>query len=671
MQKRFDFRWIIIILFLITSLYTPTHNNVLAKDAPQNEAPITFCITDIPSSNSFPKIGVNFRVFDQTLTPIDSIISSDIRISENDGTPVPIDDNMTVEPQGSGIDFYILINRSNRTNQEDAKIALNSFLASHIDKDQVTIYTDETSSAEKYYSSTSNSDETLIDTISAYSTRNSGDFYHSDKAVEDIINNIENDNNINTCQRPKFLILILGDDVIDASTLTEITKRLYEYDTKLIVVHASTVTGNKSDDEEAYRSAVESGNGYYISTSANNENSFLNIISPYRQTFSASYRTVGDSSGKHTLQFVYQGNKVPTEGSTSYTINLSTPQVMLTLPSIIERTTVQIVDGGYIYDKKDTSGTVQITFPDSITREISPKANLIIQQTGLAERRQEVTLSPAPDGSYQFVWQFGDIGDEEKNDFQIGVEIVDEFGNPYKSPAVPVTIFNYVDKNTKLNENKVNILIGVIILVVIIFSILLTIVWRRGGKVVQGVKNVAENIRKTIVGGGKRGKPLASISIKAGPPDMIGEDLKIYTERVKLGRDPQLADMTFYTPASKSSISGLHASIEKENGLWRIVAVSSSKSETFVDGAPIPFNQPYPLHEGQEVRLGYLAQQPVTFTFNTDANDAPRKTNVGGSDDDINRTDVGSGLTPFDFKASGETIIGSDMDDDDGFFDED
>lgn len=200
-------------------------------------------------------------------------------------------------------------------------------------------------------------------------------------------------------------------------------------------------------------------------------------------------------------------------------------------------------------------------------------------------------------------------------------------------------------------------------LAILLFGV---IVWKRGDRVVQGVKNVAENIRKTIIGGGKRGKPLASINIKDGPVNAIGKDFKIYTERVKLGRDPQLADMTFYAPDAKSSVSGLHASIEKENELWRIIAVSTSKSETFVDGGAIPFNQPYPLHDGQEVRLGYLAQQPVTFIFNTDASDAPRKTTLGDLDnsDDINQTDVGSGPTPIDFGTPGETKTDSDMDDD-------
>ncbi len=53
--------------------------------------------------------------------------------------------------------------------------------------------------------------------------------------------------------------------------------------------------------------------------------------------------------------------------------------------------------------------------------------------------------------------------------------------------------------------------------------------------------------------------------------------------------------------------------------------------------------------------------------------EAPRKTNVGdsGGSDDIYKTDVDTSPASFDFNASGETIIGSDMDDDDdNFFDE-
>ena len=125
-----------------------------------------------------------------------------------------------------------------------------------------------------------------------------------------------------------------------------------------------------------------------------------------------------------------------------------------------------------------------------------------------------------------------------------------------------------------------------------------------------------------------------------GPQGMIGQELKVFTEAVKLGRDPQRADMTFYAPEANSSVSGLHARIERVNGAWRIISVSQS-SETFLDDIAIPSNEPYPLQSGSTIRLGYPAQQPVVFSFYPAVGITempPRRTETG--DVDIRKTDV-------------------------------
>ncbi|MHC1598967.1 MAG: FHA domain-containing protein, partial [Candidatus Methanofastidiosia archaeon] len=526
------------------------------------------------------------------------------------------------------------------------------------DKDQVFLYTDDGNfhSAKPYYSPDSGAQ--LAQAITDYSSKNSGNYYKADVAIRDVLNEIEGSSNI--CQRPKFLLLVVGDDVIDDDLFAEIAQRTKDSHTKLVVFHTPTVSGRKLNDETVYRSFAEGIGGYYISIASNNSSSFFNLISSHRQIFSTSYHSNSSESGTHSLEFIYKGKAVRTKGDNSYMVSLLAPQVTLIAPSIIERIATQTADAGYLYDKSAESITLEITFPDAVSRKIDTAAFLLISQAGNPEVRVPVTLSSSSEGNYQFVWSFGDIGDKKQNDFVIRVEIVDELKLVSTSSGTQVTILSYVPLIYVTERYLVYILLGVVIILIV----LVVIVWRRGGKGVQLVKKVAGDIRKTIVGGGTKGKSLATLNIIAGPTDMIGKDLKIYTERVKLGRDPQLADMTFYTPDAKSSISGLHASIEKANGLWRIVAVSTSKSETFVDDAAIPFNQPCPLNNGQTVRLGYLAQQPVTFTFNTDTqSDAPRKTNIVG-DDDINKTDVSPDTMPFGtFKQTGTTELGQETDD--------
>lgn len=123
---------------------------------------------------------------------------------------------------------------------------------------------------------------------------------------------------------------------------------------------------------------------------------------------------------------------------------------------------------------------------------------------------------------------------------------------------------------------------------------------------------------------------------------MINQELKIQTESIKLGRDPQKADMTFYGANVNSSLSGLHAQIERVNQAWRIVPLSTSGSETFINDDP-PFNEPTPLHNGQIIRLGYPAQQPVVFEF-TDLSQSLRQTESSPRVTEKPRTtDVGNG----------------------------
>jgi hypothetical protein len=87
-------------------------------------------------------------------------------------------------------------------------------------------------------------------------------------------------------------------------------------------------------------------------------------------------------------------------------------------------------------------------------------------------------------------------------------------------------------------------------------------------------------------------------------------------------------------------VSGLHAILERVNGKWRLVAVSQSRSETFVDNYAIPFNDPIYINSGQQVRLGYLAQQPVVFEFQT-------QVSSGTEINDPRKTDVGDKTTPI------------------------
>lgn len=224
--------------------------------------------------------------------------------------------------------------------------------------------------------------------------------------------------------------------------------------------------------------------------------------------------------------------------------------------------------------------------------------------------------------------------------------------------------------------NLIYILLWILGLTVFIQSILLIFLWRRWLSIVKqgsaAVGRIVGEIRKTFVGGSKRGKPLASLRVLDGPPNMVGQELKIYTESVKLGRNPQLADMTFYGPDVMTSISSLHSRVERVNGAWRIVALSQSGSETFIDDQPIPFHEPVLIQSGQKIRMGYFAQQPVILEFQTERTDI--RATYSNPDDDRRRTEVASNddFVPKKPISRDDFIMAKDMssEDSDSVFDE-
>ena len=622
-------------LFFVTlSLLITTQPGVALNLKPaltQDSANLNFCITDIPITGNFPNVNVNFRVFDQALNPVNNISDQDLRVSENGQTAVPTDTGMQSNAQGLGVDFYFVIDRGNRTDQSLAKTILDLFVSNFNDsKDTAKIVVDDGNVSQVYFPSPTNAKLSVA--IANFSTAKVGSPRFADEAVRSVLNDINS--NFNTCQRAKILFLVVGDDAITKELTPEIVQGIRKSFTKLIVFHVANPRDGSFGSRTYYEQmAIDSGGQYVqILSTGDMGRSVFNTISSYRQSYTASYRTQNGFSGSHDITFFYKGTNIPTKGSNTYTVTLLQPIATLVAPTSVERTAKQLVNTGYVYSETTKTISVKVDFPDGFRRNISPKGTLVISRSGQGDLRLPITLVPTSDASYQFAWDLASVGDQSRSDLALKVELVDELALTFVSQDTPVMILNHIPLSLMTERYLVYIMSGIVFLLVVA----LIVMWRRLGNLAvrgrEAISNVAGAVRKTIMGGGKKAKPLASLKIIDGPPSMINQELKIFSESVKLGRDPQKADMTFYAPDANSSISGLHARIEKVNGAWRIVALSQSGSETFVDDTPIPFNEPQPLQSGKIIRLGYLAQQPVVFTFTSEVSsqvvDAPRITEV-------------------------------------------
>jgi len=640
----------IIVLFFVTTLLLmttrPGEALNLKSASVQDLANLNLCITDIPITGGFPTVKINFRAFDQALNPVNNISDQDLRVSENGQPALPTDSGMQSNALGLGVDFYFVIDRGNRTDQSLVKSILDTFVGNYNDsKDTAKVVVDDGNGAQIYFPSPTATK--LSTAIANFPTTKVGSPRFADEAVRYVLNDINS--SFNTCQKAKILFLIVGDDAITKELVPEVVQGIKKSFTKIIVFHIANPRDGSFGSRSYYEQmAVDSGGQYLQIVPTGDMGRFIfNTIASYRQSYTASYRTQNGSSGSHEITLFYKGANIPTKGSNTYTVTVLQPTATLEAPTSVERAAKQLVDTGYLYDETSKTLTVKVDFPDGYKRDISSKGTLIISRSGQGDLSLPIDLVPISDTSYQFAWDLASVGDQPRSDVALRVELVDELALTFASQDTPVTVLNHIPFSLMTERYLVYIMAGIVFLLVIA----LIVMWRKLGNLAvrgrEAISNVAGAVRKTIMGGGKRGKPLASLKIIDGPPSMINQELKVFSESVKLGRDPQKADMTFYAPDANSSISGLHARIEKVNGRWRIVALSQSGSETFIDDMAIPFNEPQPLHSGQTIRLGYLAQQPVVFTFTSEASnevaaDAPRITEM-----DYRKTQV-AGMDPAD-----------------------
>jgi len=197
-------------------------------------------------------------------------------------------------------------------------------------------------------------------------------------------------------------------------------------------------------------------------------------------------------------------------------------------------------------------------------------------------------------------------------------------------------------------------ILGIIVLILTVFIVVMRKQLIDVIKNNRGDKGVFQEVRKTLVGGGRR-KVLAKLMVIEGPMSILGKELTIFTESVKLGRDPAQSDYSFFADTN-SSVSGLHCRIERVNGTWRLVAVSKSGSETFLDGQSIPFNRPIPISNGQIIQMGYPAQQPVIFEFQAiDTGYQPQADDPRKTETDVIHTQVSNGHAPLSFGGPTDT----------------
>jgi hypothetical protein len=311
--------------------------------------------------------------------------------------------------------------------------------------------------------------------------------------------------------------------------------------------------------------------------------------------------------------------------STRYVVDLQPANITFQAPiegTEILRTAQSFLDPGFVFDTDVVPVDFTIDWPDGIQRV--PKKIRIIGITPTKELTiQEISGTESARSTYHVDWAVKDVTTEGDNPLSVRVEVTDELGVHTVTAPVSFTVKNYIPesvakqttqqikRNLRITQYFVYALAGLIVLaiaLIIIFREKIKQAFSASGKIGMAI----ENVRKTIVGGtGRRKNPIAKLEVMRPTVEVKS----IFTESIKLGRDPNLSDYTFFTLNSECSVSGEHAHLVKKRDGWKIIAVSASGSPVFVNEQRIKMHEEVPLKNGQLVELGYQDLGSVLFKF--------------------------------------------------------
>jgi hypothetical protein len=586
------------------------------------------CVIGKPDISQFPGVQITVRALDANMNPVNSIPQSSFSVREEENQYQV--DRLVFNEKGAGLNLYVVFDRGKYTDLGTVQGVINRFIEQFgVDGlDQITIIKadDKGTNVILDKSTTFSAVKAPLSDLSNRLTYDTTPLIGVQKALDDIRANG------NGCAQPSAVVVISGNisfSYTNEEMINLLVNTATEVGTQIHVVQTS-------DQAKAFSlfSEMTDGTGGSITRteatigagSSELDNGLFSTLSNLRGTYTLSYRTTSGASGTRNLSVLLNGvTSTSDTQKSSYSIDLQPASVTLQAPlagANLTRTAETFVDPIFTYDKDTVPIDFTIDWPDGIKRLPSK-----IRVIGITSTRevpiQDFAGTELNQTAYHADWDIKDLTSEGDNPLSIRVEITDELGlktittpvNFNLRNVIPETVAKQttqeIKKNLQITQYLVYGLAGLIALaiaLIIIFRKKIKQAFSASGKIGMAI----ENVRKTIVGGtGRRKNPIAKLEILRPTVEVKS----IFTESIKLGRDPNISDYTFYTLNSECSVSGEHAHLVKKRDGWKIIAVSASGSPVFVNEQRINMHEEVPLKSGQLVELGYQDLGSALFRF--------------------------------------------------------
>lgn len=580
-------------------------------------------VVDEPNTTDFPNVSVEFLALDDGFNNLTNLQRSDVSIKEDN--QLYNASAISKNEAGVGLNLYFVIDRGNRTDPNTVRAVISRFVSKFMvdGLDRVSIISsafteDPLMRLHGPDSSTANLNK-LVTNMPSTSLKVP---LKPLEAMQAAINGIRGD--ALGFSRPNIIVAVVGEEVYaNPSAFTRLIADAQELNTRIIIIH--TLNRYFGSQLEYEKIAVET-KGLYIplrttfsESSSDLDLNLFNALKNARYTYTATYRTKSNATGLRDLSVVIGG--IETEANSaksSYSMNLQAPVVIIDNPidgASIVRNGLERLDSGLIaYDVSDQPVEWRIEWPDGYPRNLMSLKIVMITYTGEEEIR---VLSPEEvNSTSNHLWDLRGVLPEGDNIRSLRIDVEDELGFKTSSDIVNVTVTNILPASVlspagRVIQWQLYALYGLLGLLLILFLIFFKKIKRAftaGGV----IGHTIENVRKTIIGGrGDRRNPIAKLEVLRPTQ----ETKSIFTQSVKLGRDPNVSDYTFFSLNSECSVSGEHANLVKKRDGWVIIGVSASKSPVFVDGQQINLHEEVSLKHGQVVELGYEDLGSALFRF--------------------------------------------------------
>ncbi len=454
--------------------------------------------------------------------------------------------------------------------------------------------------------------------------------------------------------------------------------------TKLYSFH--TETSANIEYEEPLQTFSTGSGGEYIQLSLSQDNNgnlnrVYQAIMDQGVRYPLSYRSELGDSGTRTVVAAPFGT--PAELAThpqSYNITLKPPDVEIqdaNNESEVMREVIYDDDGGWAYAPNSITVVANLLdWPDGHDRDVesaiftvggedqtpitNPSGNSFSQHVDISDITNAKAIVVK-------VTVLDELGIEaESNSFTINVDAEPMPTPPPQFTPTPTPTPSACEIDSKsmpcvtavVIDYAPWIIVGLLFLTIIVMGVFFwiklgslgAVAGVAGGAISDGRKRLVE-VGKTMLGGGGRssGTVLAKLHVSVARGDLEGREVKIYTNRTTIGRDPRLCDVLLYNEDEVSSISGVHCTIQYDMGNFLITDDNSSNG-TEVNGEALLANNPRRLNDGDEIVLGDIFHRGAKFRFEImeEASQFEQEANEPSDAEPLNNEEVYGGKTILD-----------------------